>query len=158
MINFLSFLQIIHLKRFQFMNGRWVKSQKIVKFPVNEFDPTNYIVPRDPTTITAGTITATTTTTSITSITNTDKLENINGATNHNTPSANQGNKESANNQKADGDTPGPVMNGSAVVIKDHVHSGEIGNDIIIYLCTETQHYCLLTGGAVKIKFGPLWF
>ena len=29
---------------------------------------------------------------------------------------------------------------------------------IIIYLCTETQHYCLLTGGAVKIKSGPLWF
>ena len=29
---------------------------------------------------------------------------------------------------------------------------------IIIYLCMETQHYCLLTGGAVKIKSGPLWF
>ena len=29
---------------------------------------------------------------------------------------------------------------------------------IIIYLCTETQHYYLLTGGAVKIKSGPLWF
>ena len=29
---------------------------------------------------------------------------------------------------------------------------------IIIYLCTETQHYCLLTGGAVKLKSGPLWF
>ena len=26
------------------------------------------------------------------------------------------------------------------------------------YLCMETQHYCLLTGGAVKIKYGPLWF
>ena len=32
------------------------------------------------------------------------------------------------------------------------------GGYIIIYLCTETQHYCLLTGGAVKIKSGPLWF
>ena len=30
--------------------------------------------------------------------------------------------------------------------------------DNIIYLCTETQHYCLLTRGAVKIKSGPLWF
>ena len=36
-------------------------------------------------------------------------------------------------------------------------YSQQVGN-IIIYLCTETQHYCLLTGGAVKIKSGPLWF
>lgn len=38
--------QIIHLKRFQFHNGRWVKSQKIVKFPFRDFDPTGYLVPR----------------------------------------------------------------------------------------------------------------
>ncbi|ELT99007.1 hypothetical protein CAPTEDRAFT_129894 [Capitella teleta] len=37
---------IIHLKRFQFHNGRWVKSQKIVKFPVRKFDPANYVVTR----------------------------------------------------------------------------------------------------------------
>ena len=44
-------------------------------------------------------------------------------------------------------------------------HKGQYGYShkalvrlIIIYLCTDTQHYCLLTGGAVKIKSGPLWF
>ncbi|CAH1801921.1 unnamed protein product [Owenia fusiformis] len=37
---------IIHLKRFQFLNTKWVKSQKIVKFPINDFDPTNYIASR----------------------------------------------------------------------------------------------------------------
>ncbi|KAK1158206.1 ubiquitin carboxyl-terminal hydrolase 32-like [Acipenser oxyrinchus oxyrinchus] len=39
---------IIHLKRFQFMNGRWIKSQKIVKFPCEQFDPGAFLVPRDP--------------------------------------------------------------------------------------------------------------
>jgi len=38
-------MQIVHLKRFQFHNGRWVKSHKIVKFPFRDFDPTNYVVP-----------------------------------------------------------------------------------------------------------------
>ena len=40
--------QIIHLKRFQFLNGRWVKSQKIVKFPKEKekFDPSAYLVER----------------------------------------------------------------------------------------------------------------
>ena len=38
-------VQIVHLKRFQFHNGRWVKSHKIVKFPFRDFDPTNYLVP-----------------------------------------------------------------------------------------------------------------
>ena len=40
---------IIHLKRFQFVNGRWIKSQKIVKFPRESFDPSAFLVPRDPT-------------------------------------------------------------------------------------------------------------
>jgi len=35
----------VHLKRFQFHNGRWVKSHKIVRFPFRDFDPTNYLVP-----------------------------------------------------------------------------------------------------------------
>nr|XP_033777792.1 ubiquitin carboxyl-terminal hydrolase 32 isoform X1 [Geotrypetes seraphini] len=39
---------IIHLKRFQFVNGRWIKSQKIVKFPQENFDPSAFLVPRDP--------------------------------------------------------------------------------------------------------------
>ena len=43
-----SVLQIIHLKRFQFVNGRWIKSQKIVKFPRESFDPSAFLVPRDP--------------------------------------------------------------------------------------------------------------
>ncbi|XP_015223155.2 ubiquitin carboxyl-terminal hydrolase 32 isoform X2 [Lepisosteus oculatus] len=38
---------IIHLKRFQFVNGRWIKSQKIVKFPRERFDPSAFLVPRD---------------------------------------------------------------------------------------------------------------
>ncbi|XP_072909594.1 ubiquitin carboxyl-terminal hydrolase 32 isoform X1 [Hemitrygon akajei] len=38
---------IIHLKRFQFVNGRWIKSQKIVKFPREGFDPGAFLVPRD---------------------------------------------------------------------------------------------------------------
>ncbi|XP_041349176.1 ubiquitin carboxyl-terminal hydrolase 32-like [Gigantopelta aegis] len=37
---------IINLKRFQFLNGRWVKSHKIVKFPIKDFDPTHYLAPR----------------------------------------------------------------------------------------------------------------
>ncbi|KAG9492720.1 hypothetical protein GDO78_000946 [Eleutherodactylus coqui] len=39
---------IIHLKRFQFVNGRWIKSQKIVKFPREKFDPSAFLVPRGP--------------------------------------------------------------------------------------------------------------
>ena len=39
--------QIIHLKRFQYLNGHWVKSQKIVKFPFSDFTPSDYVVPRD---------------------------------------------------------------------------------------------------------------
>ncbi|KAK2185909.1 hypothetical protein NP493_217g02044 [Ridgeia piscesae] len=38
---------IIHLKRFQYLNGHWVKSQKIVKFPFSDFTPSDYVVPRD---------------------------------------------------------------------------------------------------------------
>ncbi|XP_072043615.1 ubiquitin carboxyl-terminal hydrolase 32-like isoform X1 [Amphiura filiformis] len=37
---------IVHMKRFQFVNGRWVKSQKIVKFPKHNFDPSNFLAPR----------------------------------------------------------------------------------------------------------------
>ena len=40
-------LQIVHMKRFQFVNGRWVKSQKIVKFPKHNFDPSNFLAPRE---------------------------------------------------------------------------------------------------------------
>ena len=40
-------IQIIHLKRFQLVNGKWVKSHKIVQFPFKDFDPTNYLVPRN---------------------------------------------------------------------------------------------------------------
>ncbi|KAM4701032.1 ubiquitin carboxyl-terminal hydrolase 32 [Discoglossus pictus] len=39
---------IIHLKRFHFVNGRWIKSQKIVKFPKKKFDPSAFLVPRGP--------------------------------------------------------------------------------------------------------------
>ncbi|XP_023206770.1 ubiquitin carboxyl-terminal hydrolase 32 isoform X3 [Xiphophorus maculatus] len=38
---------IVHLKRFQFVNGRWIKSQKIVKFPRGSFDPSAFLAPRD---------------------------------------------------------------------------------------------------------------
>lgn len=43
------FLQIVHLKRFQLLHGRWVKSHKIVKFPFENFDPTDYLarVPKE---------------------------------------------------------------------------------------------------------------
>ena len=34
--------QIIHLKRFQFFNGRWVKSQRDVTFPLVNLDPTRH--------------------------------------------------------------------------------------------------------------------
>lgn len=39
--------QIVHLKRFQFVNGRWIKSQKIVKFPCESFDPSAFLAPRE---------------------------------------------------------------------------------------------------------------
>lgn len=35
--------QIIHLKRFNFVNNKWVKSQKVVNFPFKNFDPTPYL-------------------------------------------------------------------------------------------------------------------
>ena len=36
--------------------------------------------------------------------------------------------------------------------------SVSVGKDIIIYTCSQiTQHYFLLTGGAVRIQSGPLW-
>lgn len=35
------------MKRFQFVNGRWIKSQKIVKFPRENFDPSAFLAPRD---------------------------------------------------------------------------------------------------------------
>ncbi|KAG8195379.1 hypothetical protein JTE90_001395 [Oedothorax gibbosus] len=40
---------IVHLKRFQLLHGRWVKSHKIVKFPFENFDPTDYLarVPKE---------------------------------------------------------------------------------------------------------------
>ncbi|XP_059614538.1 ubiquitin carboxyl-terminal hydrolase 32 isoform X2 [Phlebotomus argentipes] len=34
---------IIHLKRFNFVNNKWVKSQKVVNFPYDNFDPTPYL-------------------------------------------------------------------------------------------------------------------
>ncbi|CAI6345795.1 unnamed protein product [Macrosiphum euphorbiae] len=34
---------IVHLKRFQYLNGKWVKSHKVVKFPYKDFDPTDYL-------------------------------------------------------------------------------------------------------------------
>jgi len=34
---------IVHLKRFHFLNGRWIKSHKIVDFPVHQLDPTDYL-------------------------------------------------------------------------------------------------------------------
>ncbi|XP_063060913.1 ubiquitin carboxyl-terminal hydrolase 32 isoform X2 [Engraulis encrasicolus] len=38
---------IVHLKRFQLVNNRWIKSQKIVKFPRMGFDPAAFLAPRD---------------------------------------------------------------------------------------------------------------
>ncbi|XP_068623837.1 ubiquitin carboxyl-terminal hydrolase 32 [Battus philenor] len=34
---------IIHLKRFQYVNSKWIKSQKVVNFPFEDFDPTPYL-------------------------------------------------------------------------------------------------------------------
>ncbi|KAH9503862.1 Ubiquitin carboxyl-terminal hydrolase 32 [Bulinus truncatus] len=39
---------IINLKRFQYLNGRWVKSHKIVNFPLKGFDPSAYLALREP--------------------------------------------------------------------------------------------------------------
>jgi len=33
----------VHLKRFNCVNGKWVKSQKVVHFPFDDFDPTPYL-------------------------------------------------------------------------------------------------------------------
>lgn len=33
----------MHLKRFNCVNGKWVKSQKVVHFPFDDFDPTPYL-------------------------------------------------------------------------------------------------------------------
>ncbi|CAG9815061.1 unnamed protein product [Phaedon cochleariae] len=34
---------IIHLKRFDFVNSKWVKTQKLVNFPFKDFEPTAYL-------------------------------------------------------------------------------------------------------------------
>ncbi|XP_026740853.1 ubiquitin carboxyl-terminal hydrolase 32-like isoform X3 [Trichoplusia ni] len=34
---------IVHLKRFQYVNNKWIKSQKVVNFPFHDFDPTDYL-------------------------------------------------------------------------------------------------------------------
>ncbi|XP_052751885.1 ubiquitin carboxyl-terminal hydrolase 32 [Galleria mellonella] len=34
---------IIHLKRFQYMNNKWIKSQKVVNFPFQDLEPTEYL-------------------------------------------------------------------------------------------------------------------
>ena len=39
----IKFLQIVHLKRFNCVHGKWVKSQKVVHFPFDDFDPTPYL-------------------------------------------------------------------------------------------------------------------
>ena len=36
--------KIIHLKRFQFFNGRWVKSQQVVTFPLRDLNAMRYTV------------------------------------------------------------------------------------------------------------------
>eukprot|EP00095_Tigriopus_kingsejongensis_P012381 snap_masked-scaffold190_size271632-processed-gene-1.19 protein:Tk12381 transcript:snap_masked-scaffold190_size271632-processed-gene-1.19-mRNA-1 annotation:"ubiquitin carboxyl-terminal hydrolase 32" len=36
-------LQIVHFKRFHYVNGRWIKSHKIVDFPIKGFDPTPFL-------------------------------------------------------------------------------------------------------------------
>lgn len=36
-------LQIVHLKRFNYVGNKWVKSQKVVNFPFKDFDPTPYL-------------------------------------------------------------------------------------------------------------------
>lgn len=33
----------MHLKRFNYVNNKWVKSQKVVNFPFKDFDPTPYL-------------------------------------------------------------------------------------------------------------------
>ncbi|KAM9452319.1 uncharacterized protein ACWYII_011880 isoform 2-T4 [Salvelinus alpinus] len=38
---------IVHLKKFRFVNGRWIKSQKMVQFPRERFDPSVYLAPRE---------------------------------------------------------------------------------------------------------------
>ncbi|XP_059478649.1 ubiquitin carboxyl-terminal hydrolase 32 [Neocloeon triangulifer] len=40
---------IVHLKRFQYVNNKWIKSQKVVEFPRNNFDPTEFLasVPKE---------------------------------------------------------------------------------------------------------------
>lgn len=34
---------MVHLKRFDCVNGKWVKTQKVVNFPFSDFDPTGYL-------------------------------------------------------------------------------------------------------------------
>ncbi|CAH1641332.1 unnamed protein product [Spodoptera littoralis] len=35
--------KVVHLKRFQYVNNKWIKSQKVVNFPFQDFDPTAYL-------------------------------------------------------------------------------------------------------------------
>ena len=42
---------IVHLKRFHFVNGRWIKSHKIVDFPYKGLEPSDYLAAIPQTTI-----------------------------------------------------------------------------------------------------------
>ncbi|RVE39894.1 hypothetical protein evm_015456 [Chilo suppressalis] len=39
----ITLTRIIHLKRFQYVNNKWIKSQKVVNFPFEDFDPTEFL-------------------------------------------------------------------------------------------------------------------
>ncbi len=105
-IPFFYHFQIIHLKRFQFLNGRWVKSQKIVKFPVKDFDPTNYLAPRAPK-----------------GRTGPGRLSTANGATNHDTNA-----NELASSPiccENSGKPQVPAMNGQAIPVRESIHQSK---------------------------------
>ena len=89
--------QIIHLKRFQLLNGRWVKSQKIVKFPFQDVDLGDYLVSRLQSNQSEST-----------------KLENASESTNHNTEALQSPGSHSSGAIKATNQKP----NGTAVPVK----------------------------------------
>lgn len=86
---------IIHLKRFQFVNGHWVKSNKIVQFPMEGFDPSAFLAKRSSSTTSSSDWTGVTTV----NVKSSEEQEDIEEETGEPTPR--QGSEESSSQSSA---------------------------------------------------------
>nr|XP_018670070.1 ubiquitin carboxyl-terminal hydrolase 32 [Ciona intestinalis] len=111
---------IIHLKRFQFVNGRWIKSHKVVDFPKTDFDPSSFMTKRDEENIDIETSEVT-----ASSITDSDPVK-TSIITSKSSPDAKPSKPKPHISFEADEPhvTPGPVENGASPAPEEGKKSG----------------------------------